>query len=56
VLVESGEYATIREMAVAEGITGAYVGRVLRLTLLAPKIVEPFLKVVRQPASQSIRS
>jgi hypothetical protein len=37
---ESGEYATIREIANAEKINKTYVGRVLRLTLLAPDIVE----------------
>jgi len=48
-LLESGEYATIREIAVAERINESYVGRVLRLTLLAPDIVEAIL-AARQPA------
>jgi hypothetical protein len=39
-ILESGEHATIREIATAEGINETYVGRVLRLTLLAPDIVE----------------
>jgi hypothetical protein len=39
-MLESGEYATIREIAAAENINESYVGRVLRLTLLAPDIVE----------------
>jgi hypothetical protein len=39
-LLEDGEYATIREIADAEKINETYVGRVLRLTLLAPDIVE----------------
>ena len=34
-MLESGEYATIREIANAEKINETYVGRVLRLTLLA---------------------
>jgi hypothetical protein len=38
--VESGRYATITEIAEAEQIDHGYVGRVLRLTLLAPDIVE----------------
>ena len=42
-MLESGEYATIREIANAAKITEAYVGRVLRLTLLAPDIVEAIL-------------
>lgn len=39
-MLEGGEYATIREIAEAEKINETYVGRVLRLTLLAPDIVE----------------
>ena len=35
---ESGEYATIRDIANAEKTNDSYVGRVLRLTLLAPDI------------------
>jgi hypothetical protein len=42
-MLESGEYATIREIANAEKINETYVGRVLRLTLLAPDIVEAIL-------------
>lgn len=41
--LESGEYLTIREIADAENINESYVGRVLRLTLLAPDIVEAVL-------------
>jgi hypothetical protein len=39
-MLEIGEYPTIREIADAEKINETYVGRVLRLTLLAPDIVE----------------
>jgi hypothetical protein len=42
-MLEDGEYATIREIANAEKINESYVGRVLRLTLLAPDIVEAVL-------------
>ena len=42
-MLESGEYATIREIAAAEKINESYVGRVLRLTLLAPDFVEAVL-------------
>ena len=48
-MLENGTYATIREIAVAEKINESYVGRVLRLTLLAPDIVEAILGG-RQPA------
>jgi DNA-binding IscR family transcriptional regulator len=36
---ENGTSATIEEIAAAEKINDSYVGRVLRLTLLAPDIV-----------------
>jgi hypothetical protein len=49
-MLESGEYATIREIAGTEKINESYVGRVLRLTLLTPDIVDAILGG-RQPAS-----
>jgi hypothetical protein len=42
-LLETGDYATIEEIAEAENINPSYVGRVLRMTLLAPEIVETIL-------------
>jgi hypothetical protein len=39
-LLDSGEFATIAELAEREGIAPSYMTRVLRLTLLAPDIVE----------------
>src|SRR5437667_12910962 len=42
-MLEGGKYATIAEIAAAETINESYVGRVLRLTLLAPDIVEAVL-------------
>jgi hypothetical protein len=39
-MLESGEFATIAELAEREGIAPSYMTRVLRLTLLAPDIVE----------------
>lgn len=36
-------HATIAEIAAAEKINESYVGRVLRMTLLAPDIVEAIL-------------
>jgi hypothetical protein len=47
-MLESGEYSTIREIAHAEKINETYVGRVLRLTLLAPDLVEAIMNG-RQP-------
>jgi hypothetical protein len=42
-LIETGTYATIQEIAVAEKINASYVGRVFRLTLLAPDIIDAIL-------------
>ena len=42
-MLESGEFATITELAEHEGIAPSYMTRVLRLTLLAPDIVEAIL-------------
>ena len=42
-LLETGDYATIDEIAEAENINPSYVSRVLRMTLLAPEIVETIL-------------
>jgi hypothetical protein len=42
-MLENGTHATIAEIAAAEKINESYVGRILRLTLLAPDIVEAIL-------------
>jgi hypothetical protein len=42
-MLESGEFATIAELAEREGIAPSYMTRVLRLTLLAPQVVEAIL-------------
>jgi hypothetical protein len=42
-LIEAGEYANITELAKAEKVDSSYAFRVLRLTLLAPDIVETVL-------------
>jgi hypothetical protein len=49
-LLETGVHGTIAEIAAAEGINPTYVGRLLRLTLLAPVIVEAILDG-RQPTN-----
>ena len=41
--LENGAHATIAEIAATEKINESYVGHVLRLTLLAPEIVEAIL-------------
>jgi hypothetical protein len=47
-LLESGDFSTIEEIAESENINPSYVSRVLRMTLLAPEIVEAIL-AGRQP-------
>jgi len=42
-LLDEGRYASIGEMAAAERIERGYLGTPLRLTLLAPEIVEAVL-------------
>jgi hypothetical protein len=42
-MLEAGELTTISELARHEGIAVSYMTRVLRLTLLAPEIVEAIL-------------
>jgi len=42
-MLDSGEFTTIAELAESEGIASSYLTRVLRLTLLAPDIVEAIL-------------
>ena len=50
---KSGVFATVEEIAAAEKINVSYVGRVLRLTLLAPNIVDAILDG-RQPAAMTL--
>ncbi len=49
-MLESGDYATVRDLAKAEAINESYLGRVLRLTLLSPTLIEAILEG-RQPAN-----
>lgn len=42
-LLETGVHATVEDIAAAEKINASYVSRVLRLTLLAPHIVEAII-------------
>lgn len=52
-MLENGTHATIAEIAAVEKINESYVGRVLRLTLLAPDIIEAILGG-RQPAELTL--
>ncbi len=48
-MLESGVVSTVGEIAVREKINKSYVSRVLRLTLLAPQIVEAILDGRQSP-------
>lgn len=52
-LMETDAYGTVEEIAAAEKINASYVSRVLRLTLLAPDIVEAILDG-RQPPTMTL--
>ena len=59
-MIETGRHATVAELAAAKKINPSYVSRVLRLTLLAPEMVEAILdgrrpKGVTLPCCWSIR-
>jgi hypothetical protein len=42
-MLENGDYASMTELAAAEDVTESYLCRILRLTLLSPRIVEAIL-------------
>jgi hypothetical protein len=42
-LLDEGRYASISELATSEKLDRGYVGTILRLTLLAPDIIEAIL-------------
>ena len=52
-LLDEGRYASISEMAKAEKIERGYLGSLLRLTLLAPDLVEAMFDG-RQPADMTL--
>ena len=49
-MIESGKYASSAELAKAEKVNDSYLSRILRLTLLAPDIIEAIL-TGRQPST-----
>lgn len=52
-MLESGEFASISELAEREGIAFTYMARLMRLSLLAPKIVDAIMEG-RQPESVTL--
>lgn len=52
-MLESGEYVSISELAEREGIAFTYMARLMRLSLLAPEIVDAIMDG-RQPDSVTL--
>ena len=50
-MLDAGVYSTINDLAKAKAVNATYVSRILRLTLLAPDLVEAILDG-RQPAAR----
>lgn len=48
-MLERGQCTTIKEIAALERINESYIARILRLTLLAPDIVEAFIGGIHSP-------
>ena len=55
-MLGDGEFATIAELADREGIARSYMTRVLRLTQLAPDIVEAILDGKQGPELTLVRA
>lgn len=54
-MLESGAFVTIAELAEREGIAPSYMTRLLRLTLLAPDVVEAILDEKHGPELTLVR-
>ena len=55
-MLEDGDYQTLDEIAKAENINPSYVSRLLRMTLLAPELVEAVLAGRQPPALTMARA
>ena len=54
-MLESGEFATVGDLAKREGIVPSYMTRVMRMTLLAPEIIEAILDRRQGPGVTLLR-
>jgi hypothetical protein len=52
-LIDGGRYSSVTELARALDVDRSYVGRIIRLTLLAPDVVEAILRGV-EPSGLSL--
>lgn len=55
-MLQQGNYQTLEEIAYAENINPSYVSRLLRMTLLAPELVEAVLTGRQPPALTMARA
>lgn len=53
--LEAAQLATVAELAVSEGLNGSFASHVLRLTLLAPDLVESVIEG-RQPSTIQLQT
>jgi hypothetical protein len=51
-MLESGEYNSSAELAKAEKVNDSYLSRILRLTLIAPDIIETIVSGTQPPTLQ----
>jgi virulence-associated protein VagC len=51
-LLDDGQFGTVGDLALAKRLDQSFVSRILRLTLLAPDIVEAILDGTQAPAMQ----
>jgi hypothetical protein len=51
-MLDTGVHATLEDLAKVKGVAPSYVSRVLRLTLLAPEIVDAILDGRQRPELQ----
>lgn len=54
-LLEAGEFASLTDLARAENIDKSYLSKILRLTLLAPDLIERILNGEQPPTLQMDR-
>ena len=52
VMLDEGRYATVGDLAKAEKLDKSFVSRTLRLTMLAPKVIESILDGTQSDAAQ----
>jgi len=47
-MLESGEYATVAELAKEQGVTDSYVSRIMKLALMPPRDVDEIVGIIQR--------